>query len=206
LNATPLVQALWLALPTACAAVAHMIVVRRGLFPGLARPLDGGLTLRGHRLFGANKTWRGVAFMPVAAAAFGAAVGGLWGGEVARSGYAPLDYLHILEIPGPDGVRRALGHLVVNLALGAAYVAGELPNSFVKRQLGIAPGSRGHGRALEALLLVGDQLDSVLAALGLAMLAFSLDWRVASWGIAVLPGVHFVVTLALRRLRIKKAL
>jgi CDP-archaeol synthase len=206
LSAAHLLGALWLALPTVCAAVLHMVVVRRDWWAALARPLDGGRTVHGRRLLGAHKTWRGAVVMPVAAAGFGAALGGLFGGWVARSGYAPLDYLHVVTAPGCDAVRRALGHLVVNFVLGAAYVAGELPNSLIKRQLGVPPGGRGRIRWLAGLFLVGDQVDSVVAALGLAVLVFSVDGRVAIAGIVFLPVVHLLVTVVLRRLRLKAAL
>ena len=56
--------------------------------------------------------------------------------------------------------------------LGAAYSAAELPNSFVKRRLGIAPGSRSSRGA--ALQYLADQGDSVLGCT-LALLLFVDD-------------------------------
>jgi len=57
---TVLLQLLWLALPIIAAGLVHLAVMTLDLLPGLRRlPLDGGLTLRGRRLFGDNKTWRG---------------------------------------------------------------------------------------------------------------------------------------------------
>jgi hypothetical protein len=49
--------------PVLGAYVAHAPVLTLDLLPWLARPLDGGATLRGRRLFGDNKTWRGALVM-----------------------------------------------------------------------------------------------------------------------------------------------
>lgn len=56
--------------------------------------------------------------------------------------------------------------------LAAGYLAGELPNSFIKRQLDIAPGAVGRGR-LGPVFWVIDQVDSLLGALA----AIALVWR-----------------------------
>jgi len=55
---------------------------------------------------------------------------------------------------------RAPSAWVVGAICGAAYVVAELPNSFVKRRLGIAPGTSAP-RARMAQYIV-DQLDSVV--------------------------------------------
>ena len=57
---------------------------------------------------------------------------------------------------------------LLGTALGSAYSLAELPNSFVKRRLGIAPGSRASRGALQYL---ADQGDSVLGCT-LALLLF----------------------------------
>src|SRR5438477_12575051 len=56
-------HARWVFLPVLGAHLAHAPVLRFDLFPALARPIDGGRTVRGRRLLGANKTWRGAAAM-----------------------------------------------------------------------------------------------------------------------------------------------
>src|SRR6185503_17623995 len=50
-------------LPAFGAWLAHAPVLSFKLFEGLAAPLDGGLTFRGARVFGDNKTWRGALTM-----------------------------------------------------------------------------------------------------------------------------------------------
>jgi dolichol kinase len=179
-DATPIAQALWLIAPVVLAGVVHSVVIHRDLVPRLARPIDGGRTLRGRRLFGSNKTWRGPVVM-AAASAIGALV---------------VYELVPLPLRG-DGS----GSLVLlGLGLGLAYSLAELPNSFVKRQLGIAPGARTRGRRTTQFLV--DQLDSVIGVV--AVLAFVVDAPAVL--IAAVPlglAVHVVADCLLYALRVK---
>src|SRR3954453_2552228 len=138
-------HARWLFLPVGGAWVAHAPVLRWNLAPALNRPIDGGRTLRGRRLFGDNKTWRGALVMG----------GGVFAATLAA--HSSAWYRERLPAPLREVSPRLLGAL---LAVGA--VAGELPNSLMKRQLGIAPGKqRGSAGGLALTLL--DQGDFVLA-------------------------------------------
>jgi CDP-2,3-bis-(O-geranylgeranyl)-sn-glycerol synthase len=152
----------------------------------LAIPLDGGHTWRGRRIFGANKTLRGfVVMVPAAAVAF-AAIAAISGGEsaglwpLAVSGYAAL------------GAWAAIG-----------FMAGELPNSFVKRQFDIAPGSAPLGRLRTAVHFAIDRLDSgvgMLAAISLVVPAPLATWLVV---LIVGPAIHWSFSVAMFHLGIK---
>jgi CDP-diglyceride synthetase len=141
-----LVPALLVFLPVVGAYLLHGPVLRFDLWSALRRPLDGGVTVRGRRLFGDNKTWRGALVM----------LAGVVGASVALSSW-----------PGcwgllPEAVRRA-GPWEYGLLLGLGVVVGELPNSFLKRKLDIAPGAqrRSFGGVLFSLI---DQGDFVLGS------------------------------------------
>lgn len=120
--------------------VAQGIVIRLDLVPGLAVPLDAGRCLGGRRIFGANKTLRGALVMIGATTIAGA---------VLLSLAPPVT-------PAPSCGRAGLGAL-----MGLAYILAELPNSFVKRRLGIAPGAQSHGWP-RWVQYVADQADSVV--------------------------------------------
>ncbi|HSN15216.1 MAG TPA: CDP-archaeol synthase, partial [Anaeromyxobacteraceae bacterium] len=137
---------LWLAAPATVACVLHMVVVKRGIAAALAVPLDGGRTFRGRPLLGGNKTWRGVVVVVAGTALLGALQGWLLGAWAARLGLGIVDYGAAFGALGPAPLPLGWGYALVNAALGAAYVAGELPNSFLKRQLDVAPGGRPVGR------------------------------------------------------------
>lgn len=137
-------QARWVFVPVLGAPVVHAPMLRYDLLGSLKRPLDGGRTLRGRRLFGDNKTWRGALMMS----------GGVMGAAALlhRSRW----YRERLPEPLRDAHPAAFGAAV---ALGT--VGGELPNSFVKRQLDIAPGAQRRSVA-GATFFVLDQGDLVL--------------------------------------------
>jgi len=136
-------RTLLLLVPFLGAPLLHAPVLRFDLFRRLKRPLDGGRTFRGQRLFGDNKTWRGALFM---------------------SSGVLLATLILSFVPGywrrlPEPLQSRSPWLLGGL-LGLAVVVGELPNSFFKRQLRIAPGARQRG--LSGLLIsLFDQGDFV---------------------------------------------
>jgi hypothetical protein len=147
---TVLLQLLWLALPVIAAGLVHLAVLKLDLLPGLRRrPLDGGRTFRGKRLFGANKTWRG------AVVTIGTTTLAAWGLAQLSACCWPLPTLVPFAETQP---------LLWGLLLGTGYIVGELPNSFAKRQLAIAPGAAGQGVAGRVLWVV-DQLDSLFGML-----------------------------------------
>jgi CDP-2,3-bis-(O-geranylgeranyl)-sn-glycerol synthase len=146
----------------------------------LALPLDAGITLGGRRLFGDNKTVRGfVVMVPATAAAFALlamalgcpACAGLW--PMTPAAYARL------------GAWAGLG-----------FMLGELPNSFVKRQLDIAPGGAAQSDAARRLQFAIDRADSgigMLTAVSIAVPTPALTWPIVvaaglwfHWGFSVL--------------------
>lgn len=137
-------RVLWIFVPVLGAYLAHAPVLRFDLLPGLRRPLDGGATLRGRRLLGDNKTWRGALTM----------FAGVLAATVLLS-RVPAYWRRL-----PDELWAA-GPFLFGSLLALGVVLGELPNSFVKRQLDIAPGAR-RASALGVLLAVFDQGDFVL--------------------------------------------
>ena len=149
------------------------------------QPLDGGHRFRGRRIFGENKTVRGFLMMvPAGAIAFAA----LGGSAPAAIGIWPLSTLEY----------AALGALAA-----AGFMAGELPNSFVKRQLDIAPGSARHGSVAPALQFLVDRLDSGLGMLLVVSLAVPTPWL--TWAVVLLvgPAIHWSFSVVMFRLGLK---
>ncbi|MCC7081843.1 MAG: CDP-archaeol synthase [Burkholderiales bacterium] len=186
--------------PIACAAViviamstagiAHAGWMRSRWSALLAIPLDGGRSWRGRRLLGDHKTVRGLIMLPLAAgAAFGLLgvvrevlpqwlAGGLW----------------TYDVPA----LFALGAWA-----GLCFMAGELPNSFYKRRLGIAPGAVPHAGFARWLCLALDRIDSTAAMLlGLALVA-PLPWQTAMLVAVFGPAVHLAFSAALFALGVK---
>jgi hypothetical protein len=169
--------ALWVFVPVLGAPLAHVLVLRHDLLRPLKRPLDGGRRLRGKRLLGDHKTWRGAAVMT--AGVFAAAHAG-W----RVRGYAD-------RLPAPV---RAAGPTKVGLLLGLGTVAGELPNSFAKRQLDIGPGERRSSWA-GRLLSVYDQADLV-PAIWLALLpVYRIPARQLAAAFAAVAAAHLGISV-----------
>jgi hypothetical protein len=135
----------WLLAPLLAGALVHGLCMKHGWLGWLARPIDGGRRWRGRPIFGHSKTFRG----PVCVAA-GAAVGfAAQQPLLARAG-APAELADLATLPW----------WLFALA-GAAAELGELPNSFTKRRLGIAPGATARG-PLAVVFYAWDQLDLLL--------------------------------------------
>jgi len=153
-----------------------------------AFPLDGGLTLRGHRLFGENKTLRGfVVMVPATAIAFVSVALAAPGRSPAEAGLWNL---------------TPLGYAALGAWAGFGFMAGELPNSLVKRQFGVEPGRAVRGAAF-AWQFVGDRLDSGIGMLTAVSLAVPTPWRV--WALVLLlgPAIHWAFSGVMFKLGIK---
>ena len=170
-------SALWVFVPVLGAAILHAPVLTFDLFRPLKRPLDFGATFRGRRVFGDNKTGRGALFMTAGVVA-AAVLLSLW----------PW-YWHKL----PDGIQDA-GPWLYGLLLGVSVVVGELPNSFLKRQLGIQPGAQRRG-PLGVAISIFDQADFVLVAWVLLLPLWTMSVGQAAIVFAVVAAVHMVINL-----------
>jgi hypothetical protein len=188
-------QCFWLAGPVALTGILHMVAVKRNLWDRLAVPLDGGRTIGGRPIFGPNKTWRGVVFIVSCAAVLGALQGFLFGDWAARTGVSPIEF----QPP------FALEYGLANALLGLGYVLGELPNSFLKRRLAIAPGATSRGLTGFLFFLV-DQADSVVVALALGALVFRYGWKIFLVGSVCLSLLHLAINGSLYLARVRKNL
>ena len=171
----------YLLCPLLVAALLHGLCLAYDWLAFLARPIDAGRTLRGRPLFGHSKRWRG----PIVVAAGAGLAFALQRSVLHRfDAIASLELLDYAALPG-----WWLGALA-----GAAAELAELPNSFVKRQLDIAPGKTARGPLAVAFYL-WDQLD-LLAGYWLVFGCFvpPTPLRVAV-SILLVGGLHPVVTV-----------
>ena len=168
-------RALWAFLPVLGAYLAHAPVLRFDLFPVLKRPLDGGAMLRERRLLGDNKTWRGAVTM----------FAGVLAATLLLSRVRP--YWQRL----PEELRAA-GPWMFGALLALGVVLGELPNSFLKRQLDIAPGGR-RASPVGVLLAVFDQGDFVIGV----WLFLAPVWRMTAGQAALAFAVVVIAHLAI---------
>lgn len=185
----PLHAALFLTAGLALAGVAHTAWMRSPVSRPFAIPLDGGRTVGGRALFGPNKTVRGFMMMPPASALTFAAIAALLGEDtLARVNLWALDPVAF----------AALGAWA-----GFWFMLGELPNSFIKRQLDVAPGEPAHGRIAALLHFAGDRCDSILGMLVGVSLVVPTPLGTWGWMLLIGPGIHWAFSALLHRLGVK---
>lgn len=150
-------QSLWFLLPAGAANMAPVFAAKA--MPALAAPVDGGLEIRGRRLFGDHKTWRGIA-VGILASTIVFAVQKELSAQAWAKGLSWIDYASAPMLTGP--------------LLGMGALGGDLVKSFVKRQLDIAPGRSwipfDQIDWLIGLLLVASILSEITAAQGATVL------------------------------------
>ena len=141
----------------------HGLAIKTHALDVLALPIDRGALVRGRRLLGANKTWRGLVVVGLGT--------GLAFAAGARIGFGT-------------------GTLV-----GLAAMLAELPNSFLKRQLDIAPGAQTRGPAA-VLFHVLDQVDVTAGAWLVLSQVFEPTPAVVAASLAYVFVAHQILTVA----------
>ena len=185
----PLSCALFLILAFVLAGVLHSLWLHNRLSQALAIPLDGGRMFRGRPILGENKTLRGFVMIPAAALAFAAVAA-------------------IISLP--QGVPPATlwqltptGYAALGAWAGFGFMAGELPNSFVKRQLGILPGQAPASRLTRTICFTIDHVDSIVGMLAAVTVAVSTPWTTWLWVLILGPSIHLLFSWWLFRMGVK---
>lgn len=167
------------------AGVVQTVWLRSSLSRPFAIPIDGGRTLRGRRVLGENKTWKGFLMMiPAVGLAF-----------LAMALIFNSPRVWPLSLPA---------YFALGCWSGLGYMLGELPNSFLKRQLGIEPGQPPRHPVARAICFFVDQADSVVGAL-LALVVF-VPVPLVTWVIILLAGpvVHWLFNVILWLVGLKR--
>jgi len=186
----PLVCAVFVIVAFLPAGVAHSLWLRSQWSVRWRRPIDGGRTWRDRRWFGDNKTWAGFLVLPPA-------VGVTFG------------LLDVMVNGLPNGWSERLwplsvsGYGLLGCWTGFGFMAGELPNSFLKRQFGVAPGAPPVGRPAQAVCFLIDRIDSLAGAFLAQALVVSVSWRYAAYLLLVAPGLHWLFSVLLFYLGVK---
>jgi CDP-archaeol synthase len=155
----------------------HGLCIKFGWLRALAVPIDRRILFRNRPLFGANKTYRGVVAVALGSAA----------------GYTLQRLAPALQPPAFRAL-SLFGLVALGLAFGTAAMLSELLNSFVKRQLDIAPGAAGGG-AGRFFFYVFDQVDFLLGAWLVAWSWVAPTLLRVFWSILFVLVVHQVISV-----------
>jgi hypothetical protein len=86
--------------------------------------------------------------------------------------------------------------------LGLAYILAELPNSFIKRRLDIAPGKNATGFK-GILFTIIDQVDSVIGGAIVICLFMPMSFAAFITMVAIASGIHYAINILLYFARLK---
>jgi hypothetical protein len=171
-------QIFLLILPLIVSGILHMLVVKKDILSYFKKPIH-------QRLFGQNKTWRGFIVMPILT----------WPGVVVSQGLE-----RIVDIsPRLLGLQASWP---LALALGTGYCLAELPNSFVKRRLGIKEGL--NAKKNKWIFITMDQADSAFGCLIAYKMLLPISWTMFWETILIGTIFHLLINRSLYFIGIRK--
>ena len=173
-----ILTALYFIFPVIIGGSLHMVAVKKDWLPFLKIPIN-------KRLFGKNKTIRGFVLMPL---------------------FTILGALLVNGVPNKFCLTCDLTNThfaFIGGVLGFAYVLSELPNSYIKRRLGVPPGGSPTTHAW--LFFLADQLDSALGAAIALMLIFHMPVTTALIMLAIVPAIALSVKRLLYIAKLKES-
>ncbi|MBF0362979.1 MAG: CDP-archaeol synthase [Oligoflexia bacterium] len=178
---TYLLHSLLMILPLAIAGILHMIFVKLDLLKFLKVPLS-------EKLFGKNKTYRGIILMSLFSII----------GVYAAS---PLDNLLTLKL-GFSNLNN-FNQIILGTLLGLGYTLSELPNSFIKRRLGIAVGKKTSNSKYKIIQIIFDQADSSIGCVLVYYfyMGIAIQQLLAFIFLGIFIHLFFNVTLYLAKIR-----
>ena len=172
------------------AGIVQTVWLRSATARRFAVAIDAGLTFRSHRIFGANKTWRGfVVMVPAAGLSF----------VLTHSLLQPLDTTGQSLWP-----LSIANFFLLGCWAGFGFMLGELPNSFIKRQVGIAPGAPARHPVAQRICFLVDQTDSVVG--GLLAVSLAVPVPAATWICLTVVGAatHLAFNYGLMRIGLRE--
>lgn len=181
-------------MPVILNGLLNMIFCKSNVMQGLQKPIDFGHKMKdGKRIFGDNKTWKGL----IGYIIFGMITSVIWGYINNLCGINQYNYFYI------NHENTILYNILIGFLFGFVYAICELPNSFMKRRFGIQPGKSING-CMKIFFIFIDQVDSIV---GCAFVVWAFyDIGIFVFGLYILFGFvsHLVLNMLLFVLKIRK--
>lgn len=155
-----------------------MIAVKADILSFFKKPIQ-------QKWFGSNKTWRGFVVMPLAT----------WPGVVLAQ------YLESLSDLGTP-LLLGTSSLLLAVLLGFGYCLAELPNSFIKRRLGVKEGQTAD--QYKWFFVILDQADSAFGCLFAYRLVINFNWQIFWMTIIFGTVIHLLINMSLYFVGIRK--
>ncbi len=181
-------------IPPILSGMANMAFCKSDLLKSFKKPIDGGRKfVDGKRIFGENKTWKGV----IGYLLFNMIFYVIWG---MICNILKIEHLNFFYYQHKNTQQF---NILIGLLLGIAYSLFELPNSFMKRRMDIVPGKTMNGPQ-KVFFIFLDQADSIF---GLALVVWMFyDLGIAMYIAYVLIGAftHIIVNIFLYKIKLRK--
>lgn len=173
-----------------------MIFTKTTLYKVLAKPIDCGKYLKDNRrIFGDNKTIIGFISMIIFNIIAQISIGII---------YNKLGINSSVELYSRVE-NNILNNTTIGFLFGLAYVLFELPNSFIKRRIGIEPGKTNKS-LVGSIFFVIDQIDSLIGiALVLIMLSNISLYKAIQY-IILGAFIHVSINFILYKMKIRRNL
>ncbi|HUV60237.1 MAG TPA: CDP-archaeol synthase [Desulfatiglandales bacterium] len=184
-------QILFLGSPLLLVAMAQGFCIKYDWLSRLKRPLDLGLSFKENRIFGDHKTWRGFVINLTFCT-----LGTMIQASLQNRDYLPswlplLDYKEYRYLSG--------------IFLGIGMTLGELLNSFLKRQLKIAPGKRRRG-ILGVAFFLFDQVDLTIGMWVFFFFLIKPSLLLILWSFLITIVLHVTISIMGYLLGIRKTI
>lgn len=164
----------------------------------LKTPIDFGKNfIDNKRIFGNNKTWKGL----ILSVLICSVISIIWG--IICNNIPSLEERNWFYRYNENTV---LYNLFIGALLGLAYSLFELPNSFIKRRIEIAPGqtSKTSGK-IKIIFSILDNFDSSIGTM-LVIWYFCKLTLLEYMGLVIMASIiHYLIVFAMYKLKIKEA-
>lgn len=178
------------------AGIINMLFCKINLLSNLKKPIDNNLILKdGYRLFGPNKTWKGF----IGYIVFSILMSVLLGYFYIFSDLTIYNFFYY------QNDNTFLYNIEIGFLVGLAYALFELPNSFLKRRMGIASGKKAEGKT-KYLFIILDQIDSIIGCIFVVSLFYPMSISFFICYVILGGLTHFVLNLVLYALKLRKTL
>ena len=175
------------------AGIVNSIFCKINVLNSLKKPLDFNIKIKGKRLFGDNKTWKGLIGYIIFNIIFMILVGIIY----KACNIEKLNFFYI------NHTNTITYNLLIGFLLGLFYALFELPNSFIKRRLGITPGKTITGSKKYFFIFL-DQADSVFGVALVVWMFYPIGIKVYLLYILVGAVTHLVINMLLYFLHLRK--
>jgi CDP-diacylglycerol--serine O-phosphatidyltransferase len=175
-----IITGVFLALPMVIGGVLHMIFVKKNWLKFLTVPVST-------KVFGANKTWRGFIVMPL----------------TCTLGVYLVSLFEPTLLPRLNVSFAHTSLVLLGVLLGLGYTITELPNSMIKRRMGIAPGTNSTSSSRWFFIIL-DQIDSGVGCAFVYSLIIKADLLSIVWFFIMGAIVHLGVNMCLYAVGLKK--